>query len=144
MRGLHLMAELLGCSCHEALLSDAARLAALCRQAVAASGLEAVGEVFHDFEPGGATGVILLAESHLAVHTWPELRGVTLDAYVCNYSADNRGRAERLIATLLTAFAPATHELRQVERGLIAPVPAVPPATLPVRTGTAAGDRSGR
>ncbi len=118
------MAELLGCSCHDALLTDAARLATLCREAVVASGLEAVGEVFHDFEPGGATGVILLAESHLAIHTWPEVRGVTLDAYVCNFSADNRHRAERLVASLLTAFAPATHELRQVDRGRIAPWPA--------------------
>ena len=117
MRGLHLMADLLGCSCDDALLCDATRLAACCRDAVRAAGLTAVGEAFHDFEPGGATGVILLAESHLAVHTWPECRVVTVDAYVCNYGADNRDRAERLLATLLEAFAPAAHELRRTERG---------------------------
>lgn len=121
MRGLHLMADLLGCTCDDALLHDAARVASCCREAVRAAGLTAVGETFHDFEPGGATGVILLAESHLAVHTWPEHRGVTIDAYVCNYSADNRGRAERLLALLLAAFEPAEHEIRQIERGTMRP-----------------------
>ena len=35
---------------------------------------------------GGVTGVVLLAESHVAIHTWPELGNVTLDIYVCNFN----------------------------------------------------------
>jgi S-adenosylmethionine decarboxylase len=56
------------------------------------SGLRSVNELFHRFEPaarGAVTGVVLLAESHLAVHTWPELGAVTLDVYVCNFGGDN-------------------------------------------------------
>jgi hypothetical protein len=62
---------------------------------VAGSGLTPVGELFHRFEPGGGvTGVVLLAESHLAVHTWPELGAVTMDVYVCNFSGDNGAAPE--------------------------------------------------
>ena len=50
---------------------------------------------------------MLLAESHLAVHTWPELEAATLDVYVCNFGADNSARAEALMAALIAAFAPA-------------------------------------
>ena len=39
-----------------------------------------------------SSGAVLLAESHLAIHTWPERRGVTLDVYVCNFTADNTGK----------------------------------------------------
>jgi S-adenosylmethionine decarboxylase proenzyme len=74
----------------------------LCLRAVQGCGLSAVGELFHRFEQrgGGVTGVVLLAESHLAVHTWPELGAVTLDVYVCNFSGDNSARADSLLADL--------------------------------------------
>jgi S-adenosylmethionine/arginine decarboxylase-like enzyme len=61
--------------------------------------------------------VVLLAESHLAVHTWPELGAATLDVYVCNLGADNSARAERLLAVLVDAFAPASVERHALERG---------------------------
>ena len=49
----------------------------VCIDAVAAAGLTVVGERFHQFEPQGVTGTVLLAESHLAIHTWPEHGFVT-------------------------------------------------------------------
>ena len=73
MQGLHLCADLRGCA-PQALMTEPAALRALCVQAVAEAGLQAVAECFHAFEPSGSgiTGVVLLAESHLAIHTWPE------------------------------------------------------------------------
>ncbi len=122
MQGLHLTADLSGCASDRPVLTCAASLRQLCLQAVAASGLQAVGELFHTFAaPGGVTGVVLLAESHLAVHTWPELGAVTLDVYVCNRGQDNSARAEALLAALVAGFAPATVQrqaLRRGERGL--------------------------
>ena len=53
---------------------------------------------------GGVTGVVLLAESHVAIHTWPELGNVTLDIYVCNFSGDNSAKAEQLMQNLLQAY----------------------------------------
>ena len=118
MKGLHLTADLRGCDAAQAPMHDPAALRALCLRAVREAGLQAVGELFHRFPaPGGITGVVLLAESHLAVHTWPELAAVTLDVYVCNLSADHSGRAQALAAALEEAFAPQSSARQRLVRG---------------------------
>jgi S-adenosylmethionine decarboxylase proenzyme len=127
MHGLHLTADLQGCDTALPACTQPEALRALCLQAVADSGLHAVGDLFHRFPkpagsvhgtPGGVTGVVLLAESHLAVHTWPELGGVTLDVYVCNLGADNSAKAEALLASLLAAFAPGRSSVQRLLRGV--------------------------
>ena len=123
MQGLHLTADLRGCDVALPLMRDPTALRAHCLVAVEQAGLLAVGNLFHRFPPrgpqdgaavlgGGVTGVVLLAESHLAVHTWPEIGGVTLDVYVCNLQNDHAAQAEALMAQLASAFAPqgATHQ----------------------------------
>ncbi|HEX6703296.1 MAG TPA: adenosylmethionine decarboxylase [Albitalea sp.] len=118
MDGLHLTADLGGCDPTAAAMTDPAALRALCLEGVRGAGLSPVGELFHRFPPpGGVTGVVLLAESHLAVHTWPELGAVTLDVYVCNLGADNSSRAESLLLALIAAFAPREVGRRSVLRG---------------------------
>jgi spermidine synthase len=122
MQGLHLTADLYGCRCDASLLIDAMALAAMCRQAVSKAELTIVDEKYHTFpdwqgQPGGVTGAVLLAESHLAVHTWPERRGVTLDVYVCNFSTDNSSKAERLLDDLIVAFAPSRQGTNRILRG---------------------------
>ena len=118
MHGLHLIADLRQCAPGTAALTDAAALRLLCLHAVADSGLQAVGELFHRFPaPGGVTGIVLLAESHLAVHTWPELCAVTLDVYVCNLHGDHSAQAEALMAQLQAAFGAARVEQHRVVRG---------------------------
>lgn len=120
MQGLHLTADLHGCPTDRAPFTDPVALRQLCLRAVHGCGLCAVGELFHRFDNGGGvTGVVLLAESHLAVHTWPELGAVTIDVYVCNFSGDNSARAEGLLANLLAAFEPATMERHRLQRGAI-------------------------
>jgi spermidine synthase len=101
---------------------EAETLAGLCRQAVANAGLTLVAEKFFTFpdwqgQPGGVTGAALLAESHLALHTWPERSGVTLDVYVCNFSGDNSARAESLLHELIVAFAPREQSTNRILRG---------------------------
>jgi len=120
MHGLHLTADLRGCPSGLAALTDAQALRALCVREVVAAGLTPVAELFHRFEAagGGLTGVVLLAESHLAVHTWPELSAVTLDVYVCNFGGDNTARAESLFAALTSAFAPADVQRQALRRGV--------------------------
>jgi S-adenosylmethionine decarboxylase len=122
MQGLHLTADLRGCPIHRPVLTDPAALRLLCLRSVQGRGLSAVGELFHRFDSGGGvTGVVLLAESHLAVHTWPELGAVTIDVYVCNYSGDNSASAQGLLADLEMAFEPAAVERHRLQRGQVAP-----------------------
>ena len=121
MHGLHLIADLR--DCHGATpLDDGDALRALCLDAIARAGLRAVGSLFHPVvdaagRPQGVTGVVLLVESHLAVHTWPELASVTADVYVCNVGADNSARAEAVMAQLVAAFAPREPRVQRVQRG---------------------------
>jgi S-adenosylmethionine decarboxylase proenzyme len=127
MHGLHLTADLHGCPPDLPVMIDPAALQALCEAAVAEAGLGAVATLFHRFEPhpalgdaapAGITGVVLLAESHLAVHTWPEQGGVTLDVHVCHLGRDNRAAARTLMARLCAAFEPARAHHQALERGL--------------------------
>jgi S-adenosylmethionine decarboxylase proenzyme len=123
MRGVHLTADLLGCRDPAGLLRDGSSLAALCEQLALDAGLSVVARQFHAFAPGpagdaGHTGVLLLAESHLAVHTWPELHAVTLDVFVCNVASDNTHKAQRLLDALVARFDAAHVNRQQLARGL--------------------------
>lgn len=122
MNGLHLIADLHDCRCAPALLLDAAGLESYCVDACRRHGLSVVGRLFHPFvdeagQAAGVTGTVVLAESHLAVHTWPEIAGVTLDVYVCNFSGDNSARARALFAEVIERFAPARLDRQEVVRG---------------------------
>ena len=125
MNGLHLTGDLFDCSCTAALLTDLATLSRTCRDATNESKLTIVDQAWHRFpewngEPGGITGTILLAESHLAIHTWPERSGVTLDVYVCNFTDDNTGKAEQLFEALTLAFRPKSQVVNRITRGDLA------------------------
>ena len=124
MQGLHLCADLRGCDPQAPAMTRPEALKDLCVAAVNTVGLTPVAERFHAFtptvagEPAGITGVVLLAESHVAIHTWPEQGGVTLDVYVCNLGQDNSGKARALLQRLLDAFAPAHVQLQELQRGV--------------------------
>lgn len=147
MQGLHLTGDLLDCDCSAELLIALDPLSKLCREATIAAGLTIVDEKYHVFpewqgQPGGITGTVLLAESHLAVHTWPERRGVTLDVYVCNFTGDNSGKAEQLFETLMMAFRPGRRVVNRIQRGDLTAADAACAidASSPAATATATGE----
>lgn len=122
MKGLHLTADLYRCRCEAAWLTDAAKLQAWCLEAVRAVGLEPVGELFHTFPgtpqgPRGISATVLLAESHVCLHTWPQERAVTCDVYVCNFGGDHSAKARGLMYALVNRFQPEWTEQRSLDRG---------------------------
>jgi S-adenosylmethionine decarboxylase len=122
MQGLHLTADLYKCRCDQTWLTDATQLGDWCLQAVQAAGLQPVDKLFHSFpgigdEAGGVTATVLLAESHVCLHTWPEQRAVTVDVYVCNFGADHSAKARGLMAALVERFQPEWTEQRSLDRG---------------------------
>lgn len=122
MQGLHLTADLHHCRCDLALLVDAPRLMQLCRMAVEDASLQALNQLIHEFPAvagikSGVTATVLLAESHLCIHTWPEIQAVTLDVYVCNFGGDHSAKAHRLMDALLAAFEPGHAERHTIHRG---------------------------
>lgn len=126
MQGLHILAELHDCRCERELLHNPDTLQALCRAACHIGSLTIVAEAFHAFgtplEPAGVTGAVVLAESHLAIHTWPEigsLGAVTLDLYVCNFSRNNTTSAEQAFEHLVNAFQPECVARHDQQRGAL-------------------------
>lgn len=122
MQGLHLTADLHDCRCDPRWLTDADALLAACEDRVQAAGLRPVARLAHAFPataagPGGVTATVLLAESHLCIHTWPERGAVTLDVYVCNGSGDHAAAARNLEASLLALFVPMRVQQQALRRG---------------------------
>ena len=79
--GRHLLAEYRGCE--STLLNDIDLISKALRQAAVEAGSTIVASVFHPFTPQGVTGVVVLEESHLCIHTWPEHGYVAVDFYTC-------------------------------------------------------------
>lgn len=119
MKGLHLTADLYQCRCDAAWLTDPQQLAAWCRQAVDAVGLEPVNELFQAApgNAGGVTAAILLAESHVCLHTFPDKKAASLDVYVCHNGEDHSAKARGLMYALVNRFAPEWTEQRSLDRG---------------------------
>lgn len=105
------MVEYSGCTASA--LNDLKRIEQLMNQAVRAAGATVVASVFQPFEPHGVSGVVVIEESHISIHTWPEHGYAAVDFYTC-------GQADPEVANeLLQAGLGATHtESMYVDRGL--------------------------
>lgn len=76
-----------------------------------------LGSFYYKFpKDGGFTGIISLAESHIAIHTWPELKYLTLDVYLCNYSRDNSITTKKIFEEIAEFFEPIEVNKRLIKR----------------------------
>ena len=112
--GHHVLIDCYGC--RGALLADLAALRGALARAAAAFGLTVIAEEFHQYLPQGLSGVLILAESHLAVHTWPERDFAAVDLFTCGACPD----AARLADFMKSAFDADRVECRTLERGALA------------------------
>lgn len=122
MNGLHLIADLYRCKCPANIMLDRLTLEKICVSECQEAGLTPLGAYFYQFthddgQQAGVTGTVVLAESHLAIHTWPEDGHVTLDVYVCNFSRDNSDRARRIFDSMIALLSPEDADCHEVIRG---------------------------
>lgn len=109
--GSHGLLDLYGCNA--ARLGDAAYLEAQLRDAAARAGATILAAHFHHFgEAAGVTGVLLLAESHISIHTWPEHGFAALDIFLCGEM-----QIEQAKRFLCEAFQPQRQAWRVEKRG---------------------------
>lgn len=108
--GRHLILDFWGCDA--AALNDSLRLEGVLRECALATGAKIVGAMMHAFSPQGVTGVLLLEESHVSVHTWPENGYAAVDFYTCG-----NGDPERSKEILMRALMASSCEVRLLERG---------------------------
>lgn len=95
--GRHLIAEFYGCDC--VLLDDPDAIRVRMLEAGERVGVTIVGEVFHQFSPQGVSGTLVIAESHMSIHTWPEKGYAAVDIFTCG-AIDPRPGFELLGETL--------------------------------------------
>lgn len=79
--GQQLIVELYGCD--RTLLDDPSRLEQILTESIRRSGGTIIRPCFHQFSPHGVTGVVVIAESHVSIHTWPEFGYCALDVFTC-------------------------------------------------------------
>ncbi|PCE32483.1 adenosylmethionine decarboxylase [Burkholderia ubonensis] len=109
--GSHVLADLDGIDAM--LLRDAARLETVLTDAARRAGARVIGAHFHHFGgEHGVTGVVLLAESHITIHTWPEHGFAAVDAFMCGAA-----RAADAVDAIAAALGAHARVRRQVARG---------------------------
>jgi len=84
--GRHILVEFLGCSAE--ILNDVPKIESSMIQAAREAGATIINSNFHHFSPFGVSGVVVIQESHLAIHTWPEYRYAAVDLFTCGNSVE--------------------------------------------------------
>ena len=111
--GRHLLLELQ--ICNEEVLDDLNFLKDCLNEAAVQSGATVVGESFYHFSPYGVSGVVNIAESHIAIHTWPEYRYAALDVFTCGNDVD----PEKVARLITERLGVKSHSLIELRRGIV-------------------------
>lgn len=117
MQGTYLLAEFYRCQGDSSLLTNAEALRKFCLDLIDAEAMTILGESFFPFSPQGATGVVLLPEARLAIHTWPENRFVSVTLFSGYYSSKTRDSMMNLHQAFLQAFSPEKATLQESTHG---------------------------
>ncbi|HOO97579.1 MAG TPA: adenosylmethionine decarboxylase [Caldisericia bacterium] len=110
--GRHLLCELSGCNPN--LIGDVDFARRTLFEAANNAGAEVMEMAFHRFFPQGVSGVVVIAESHLSIHSWPECGYAALDIYTCG----DHTSPERALEYCSKAFEASGMKLSCIERGL--------------------------
>jgi len=110
--GIHIIADMYGVD--PALLARVEKMKEIFEGAVKFAKLSKISSDYYQFRPEGASGIVLIAESHLSFHTWPEYGLVTLDIYTCGDSQ----QAELAYEYIKEKLNPSRVDLVRIDRGV--------------------------
>jgi S-adenosylmethionine decarboxylase len=108
--GTHILADFWGCRFND----GAETLMALLVNAAHASDARVIGTLVKQFDPQGATALVLLAESHISAHTWPEYDYIAFDIFTCGKSMN----PQLAVEYLEKRFRPLRVEIKNIHRGV--------------------------
>ncbi len=109
--GRQLVIEMWGC---ERNLNEPEKIRDALQQAVDRAKATGLGVHVHTFDPEGVSGVAVIAESHISVHTWPELKYVAVDVFTCG----DKAIPEAAMEVLRDFFRPQRLEVLEIKRGV--------------------------
>ena len=118
--GRHVLIELHDCKQNH--LNDVAAIETHMIAAANAAGATVINTTFHHFAPYGVSGVVVIQESHLSIHTWPERNFAAVDIFTCGQNVD----PWRAVAYLKQAFQAQRGDAQEIPRGEITDTPATP------------------
>jgi S-adenosylmethionine decarboxylase len=110
--GYHYVVEASGCD--QAVIAAPSRVQAALQEAARRGRMDVKTSYFYRFSPTGVSGVLVLAESHMSVHTWPEEGYAAVDVYVCGEASE----PEDAIDVLIEAFCARHAHVTEIKRGL--------------------------
>lgn len=110
--GYHYVVEASGCN--PELLADVNRLKELLIKAAKVAGMDVKGSYFFKFTPTGVSGTLIVAMSHVSIHTWPEHGYAAVDVYVCGTASDPEKAVNEILASLEAKHAHIT----EIQRGI--------------------------
>lgn len=122
--GMHILADMYGIK--PELLETKDILMDIIEESVRVGNLTKISSDYYQFEPVGASGVVLLAESHISFHTWPEFGLITLDLFTCG----DPHKADIAFEYIREVLRPTEIEFRKHERGDRIPETTVLPETV--------------
>jgi len=111
--GTHILCELSGCDAE--VLKDVAGVEEILKTAAVKANATVLTTAFHRFEPQGVSGVVVIAESHLSIHTWPEAGYAAMDFYTCGHATDPWAACEYAAKMLLARSMRTTEVKRGVQ-----------------------------
>ena len=114
--GRHILVELY--DCERGALNDLDFIRKVTVQAAIDCGAVVLGESFHQFSPQGVSGVVVIAESHISIHTWPEHGYAAVDVFTCGTTVNPQIAAQVLIEKL----GSKNHSLTEIPRGVMVTV----------------------
>lgn len=112
--GKHIIVELSGCL--EETINDLSKVEALMNEAAKKANATIIKSVFHKFSPVGVSGVVVISESHLSIHTWPELGYAAIDIYTCGSNTKPFKACYFLAQKFKAKKIKATYIIRGIEK----------------------------
>ncbi len=110
--GHHYIVEASGCN--PEIISNVTKVQKILLQAAEISGVTVFSSSFNVFPPNGVSGVVVIAESHISIHTWPEKGYVALDIYTCGGTGD----PEEATIWAVEQFGATHYHISELTRGL--------------------------
>ncbi len=111
--GTHVLVEMFGCE--PSTLKDKEFVGKVLIKAAEESNAHIVATYFHQFQPYGVSGAVIIEESHFTIHTWPEHGFAAVDLFYCSEDVD----VERAIELLVQEFKPTSITTFEVKRGVL-------------------------
>lgn len=122
-KSLHILADFYDCRGDEKYFSNKSSVRQKVLGVIKNAGFRIIASRFHKFpgtplsvNGGGITGVVIVSESHITIHTWPERKFVNIDVFFCNYSVDNSRKARDVFRFFRNLYEPKSIKRKEFWR----------------------------